>query len=45
MMSKEDFDGGYSEWARERHKKRVAKRGIHALIGLLDDVGKEDEGK
>ena len=96
-MSREDFDGGYSEWARERHKKRVAdnpnriqyaierfeehgieyilkneqnghfhcwrksddklfqfyagtgkimgvenKRGIHALIGFLDDVGKDD---
>ena len=92
-MSREDFDGGYSEWAREKHKERVAdnpnrikyaveqfekhnieytlknettghfhcyrksddklfqfyagtgkimgqdrKRGIHALIGLLDDV-------
>ena len=23
-MSREDFDGGYSEWAKERHKKRVA---------------------
>ena len=23
-MSREDFDGGYSEWAKEQHKKRVA---------------------
>ena len=23
-MSREDFDGGYSEWAREQHAKRVA---------------------
>ena len=24
-MSREDFDGGYSEWAKEQHKKRVAE--------------------
>lgn len=24
-MGKSDFDGGYSEWAREQHKNRVAK--------------------
>lgn len=24
-MSREDFDGGYSEWAKEQHTKRVAK--------------------
>lgn len=23
-MSREDFDGGYSEWAKEQHQKRVA---------------------
>lgn len=22
-MSREDFDGGYSEWEKEQHKKRV----------------------
>lgn len=97
-LSREDFDSGYSEWAKEQHKKRVAdnpdriqyaieqfekhnieyvlknettghfhcrrksddklfqfyagtgkimglenKRGIHSLIRLLDDMGKEDE--
>lgn len=24
-MGREDFDGGYSEWAKEQHAKRVAK--------------------
>lgn len=24
-MAREDFDGGYSEWAREKHAERVAK--------------------
>ena len=24
-MARDDFDGGYSEWAKEQHAKRVAK--------------------
>lgn len=24
-MARDDFDGGYSEWAKEQHRERVAK--------------------
>lgn len=40
-MSREDFDGGYHEWAKEQHQKRVADnpRRIEYAISKFEENG------